>query len=252
MTPPDVSHALRMPGAGLVTRLKVYDTKSPDAQCGGTPHVHLLCTELYFVTAGSGAVEIIDSSGFRRVDLNPQSAFIFSPGTVHRLINPKGDLELFIVMQNSGLPERGDNIVTFKDEILADKNAYAEAMRVASFEDAYRRRDAGVEGFLELKAAFGKGRETGRAALKRFYKRAAAVTQPLRHEWQRVVENGPLREANNSLQQIDALEHGNTDYLNDAQNYLIEPGDYKTPGFCGALNRYFDPATLELEGVKEP
>ena len=39
---------LRMPGATLMTRLKVYDTVTPDSQRGGTPHVHLLCTEMYF------------------------------------------------------------------------------------------------------------------------------------------------------------------------------------------------------------
>ena len=238
-----------MPGATLVTRLKVYDTLGPDGQRGGTPHVHLLCTEMYFVTAGSGAVDIIDSSGFKRVALTPQAALIFSPGTVHRLINPNGDLELFIVMQNSGLPERGDNIVSFSDDVLSSAARYREAMRVKTFEDAYRRRDAGVEGFLALKKAFGTGLEPGRHALERFYRRAAERTETLRKAWQSVVERGPLREAQTSVQHIGALEHNNLAYLKNADHHLIEPGDFKTPGFCGALNRYFDPATLELEGV---
>ncbi|MEL7235933.1 MAG: cupin, partial [Chloroflexota bacterium] len=115
-----VLKTLRMPGATLTTRLKVYDSPGPDGQRGGTPHIHLMCTEMYFVTGGSGAVELIDTSGFSVVELVPQSALVFSPGTIHRLINPNGNLELFIIMQNSGLPERGDNVVSFPDELMQD------------------------------------------------------------------------------------------------------------------------------------
>lgn len=32
-------------------------------------------------------------------------------------------------------------------------------------------------------------------------------------------------------------------------NATAHPEAYDIPGFCGALDRYFDPATLELEGV---
>src|SRR5262249_53517259 len=57
---------LRMPGATLLTRLKVYNSVAPDGQSGGTPHCHLACSELYFVLQGMGAVDLIDSDGFRR------------------------------------------------------------------------------------------------------------------------------------------------------------------------------------------
>lgn len=240
---------LRMPGATLVTRLKVYDTLSPDGQFGGTPHVHLMCSEMYFVTAGSGAVEMIDWNGFHKLDLKPSSVLIFSPGTVHRLINPNKDLELFIVMQNSGLPERGDNVVSFKENILNNADAYQQAMKVSSFEEAYQRRDKGVEGFLDLKAAFEKGQEIGRKALSRFYEQATQRTTTLRSSWQSVINNGPLQEAEQSLAHIAMLEQGNSQYLEQAEHFLIEADSFKTPGFCGALNRYFDPATLELEGI---
>lgn len=240
-----------MPGATLVTRLKVYDTPSLDAQRGGTPHVHLLCSELYFVTAGSGAVEMIDWNGFSKLDLKPHAALLFSPGTVHRLVNPEGDLELFIVMQNSGLPERGDNVVSFKDKLLKNDEVYAEAMKVGSFEEAYERRDRGVEGFLELKAAFEKDLEMGRQILQAFYKRAAERTEILQQTWQGIVTKGPLYEAQHSLTQLERLRQGKLDYLQYAQRHSAEPGAYKTPGFCGALDRYFDPATLELEGHKQ-
>lgn len=241
--------ALRMPGATLVTRLKVYDTITPDGQFGGTPHMHLLCSEMYFVTTGSGFVEMIDWQGFSRVELKSSSVLVFSPGTIHRLINPNKDLELFIVMQNSGLPERGDNVVSFTDDILSTEESYKQAMTVKSFDDAYLRRDKGVEGFNALKASFEEGLDVGQNALRLFHERAAERTSELRSSWESVIATGPLKEAQISLNQVSQLATSQLDYLQQAQHFLIEAQAFKTPGFCGSLNRYFDPATLELEGI---
>lgn len=239
---------LTMPGATLMTRLKVYDTPTPDGQIGGTPHVHLVCTEMYVVMGGSGAVEIIDKDGFSRVALRPQDGLVFSPGTIHRLINPNRDLDILVIMQNSGLPERGDNVVTFSDAWLASDDAYAEAMRVESVEDAYQRRDRGVTGFLALKAAFERSPDEGRTALERFYERAQARTADRLEQWQGIVTDGALAAAQNSLAQIVQLSAGETGHLFDNQVAHIDSSGQPKPGFCGHLNRYFDPATLHLEG----
>ncbi len=237
-----------MPGGTLVTRLKVYDTVAPDGQRGGTPHVHFVCSEMYFVLSGSGAVELIDAQGFAKVELEPHTALIFSPGTIHRLLNPSGDLELLITMQNSGLPERGDNVVCFEHAILESDEAYTRAMTVSSFEDAYRRRDRGVTGFLELAAAFAQSREAGRRALDGFYRTANERTKKLQEGWGDIVRNGALAEAELSLAHLGALRAGDVRYLSGAKHFSISAGAYQTPGFCGTLNRYFDPATLELDG----
>ena len=240
---------LRMPGATLVTRLKVYDTPALDGQIGGTPHIHYLCTEMYFVLSGSGAVELIDGNGFSTVDLMPYTALIFSPGTIHRLINPNGDLELLVIMQNSGLPERGDNVVSFAEQWLCDDDHYAEAMHVTTLEDAYRRRDRGVEGFLQIKQAFERDRAFGQAALRRFYELGAARTAIRRAEWEQIIRQGAATEASRSVESLDSLKNGTVDFLFSAQHYTINAGDYNKLGFCGHLNRYFDPATLSLEGL---
>lgn len=240
--------SLRMPGATLTTRLKVYDTAGPDGQIGGTPHLHLCCTEMYFVTGGNGSVEIIDSTGFSIVELPLHAAYIFSPGTIHRLINPGKDLELFIVMQNSGLPERGDNVVTFNGEIMQSQDKYAAAMKVHAVEDGYRRRDQGVAGFLELKKAFEQSGQEGLAALHRFHGLAAKRTASRQAEWRSVVTGGALAEAQRSLAMLDALAQEETGYLNGTQQHLVLPKAYSAVGFCGRLDRYFDPATLALEG----
>lgn len=236
---------LRMPGGTLVTRLKVYDTFAPDGQRGGTPHVHLLCSELYYVLSGSGAVEVLDRDGFSRFELRPDDVFLFSPGTIHRLINPNGDLNLLVTMANSGLPERGDNIVTFAEDIMQNAARFADAMSASSVEKAAARRDRGVDGFLQLKAAFDQSDETGQKALSHFYEVAAALTAPHHAEWTRIIEQGALSEAHDSLKHAAALRMDNTSYLWESRHALITAGENTKPGFCGNLNRYFDPATLE-------
>jgi mannose-6-phosphate isomerase-like protein (cupin superfamily) len=241
-----IPRKLRMPGATLATRLKVYDTPGPDGQTGGTPHMHLLCSEMYFVIGGSGAVEIIDARGFSIVELALHDVYVFSPGTLHRLINPRRDLELLIVMQNSGLPERGDAIVTMREEVMRSAESYAAAMRAQTFDDAWRRRDEGVRGFLEIKAEIERSPQAGREALLNFYKLAAQRTAARRAEWLRVVRDGPLAEAEHSLGAIEALNAGSIDFLLDSAQYFEKSVPYSAIGFCGHLQRYADPATLLL------
>jgi hypothetical protein len=121
-------------------------------------------------------------------------------------------------------------------------------MRVQSLDDGYRRRDRGVTGFLELKKAFKQGDNEGRAALAAFYDLAAKRTTPRHDEWRKTVTEGALAEANHSLHILDELARGKSDYLQATQQHLVLPQAFKTVGFCGHLNRYFDPATLSLEG----
>lgn len=242
--------SLQMPGATLMTRLKVYDTPTPDGQIGGTPHVHLVCTEMYVVLAGRGAVEIIDKDGFSRVELKQHDALLFSAGTIHRLINPNRDLEILVIMQNSGLPERGDNVVTFTEEHLSNDDAYAEAMQVNTIEEAYQRRNRGVEGFLELKAAFEESQAAGQTKLKQFYEHAKARTAHRLQQWHDIVHEGALDTAEQSLTQIEQLQQGNTTYLSSNDYALIRSNDDPKLGFCGHLNRYFDPKNLLPEGQR--
>lgn len=239
-----------MPGATLLTRLRVYDSKAPDGQMSGTPHFHLVCSELYFTLHGGGAVEIIDADGFQSIPLPKHSAFLFSPGTLHRLVNTTSDMEVLLVMENSGLPERGDTIATFSNDVLANDLSYHAAMQAASLQDAYRRRDEAVIGFLAVKEAFAKSKECGRAALETMYGHARARTAGRHKEWYEVVTHGSFDEAQSALLDIVKLQNGKTEQLFDAGHYFMPAVEKNTVGFCGTLNRYFDPATLLPEGVK--
>jgi hypothetical protein len=137
------------------------------------------CTEAYAVLAGRGAVQTLGPEGFREIPLEAGAFVWFTPGTIHRLVNADGLLEILVVMQNAGLPEAGDMVITFAPEVLDDPVAYADAHTLpageqtttGSGEAARRRRAAAVDGFLRLRAAVEReGREaTGRQlqALKR-------------------------------------------------------------------------------------
>ncbi|WP_330466884.1 cupin domain-containing protein [Micromonospora zamorensis] len=227
-----------LPGGVGVSRLRVYDTVAPDGLVGGTPHVHLCCTEGYVVTDGEGAVQTLTSSGFRETALRPGTVVWFEPGTVHRLVNT-GRLSIVVLMQNSGLPEAGDAVLTFPPDVLADPGAYAAAVALpdggapgADVRAAYRRRDLAVTGFQALRSG-------GPAALAAFHAAAVALRQPLLAGWRQRWEAGAGRAAASTGSQLDALERGDPRHLAEAGVYAVdEPVERGRLGMCGLLDTY--------------
>ncbi|MFC7757364.1 hypothetical protein ACFQY4_04270 [Catellatospora bangladeshensis] len=106
---------------------------------------------------------------------------------MHRLVTD-GDLELLVVMQNAGLPEAGDAVLTFPPEVLADPAAYAAAASLAPPAEieagpqsgadldlaARRRRDLALEGYLRLREDV---LARGPAALAPLHQAAAALVR---------------------------------------------------------------------------
>ncbi|HET6186612.1 MAG TPA: cupin domain-containing protein, partial [Trebonia sp.] len=88
-------------------------------------------TEGYVVASGAGRLQTLGERGYAETPLRPGDCLWFTPGTIHRLVN-EGNLRLFVVMQNAGLPEHGDAVLTFPPEILADPGAYARAATLPS------------------------------------------------------------------------------------------------------------------------
>jgi mannose-6-phosphate isomerase-like protein (cupin superfamily) len=233
-----------LPGAVGVTHLKVYDTQAPDGLVGGSPHLHFACTEAYMVLAGRGAVQTLGGGGFKEVLLEPGRLVWFTPGLIHRLINLDGQLEILVVMQNAGLPEAGDFVLTFPSEVLADQQAYLNMASLApsghvytsSEEAARRRRDLAVEGFAVLRERF-EGQ--GVAALEEFYRAAVKLVQPKLDAWGVVWEAGPLAVSRQTGAQLDALRHGRVEHLLEGAIYgLSSPGEQRRLGVCGTLGVY--------------
>ena len=233
-----------LPGAVGVTHLKVYDSQAPDGLVGGSPHLHFACTEAYLVLAGRGAVQTLAAGGFAELPLEPGRLLWFTPGLIHRLINLDGHLEILVLMQNAGLPEAGDFVLTFPPELLADQRAYFDAASLApsgavytsSHEAARRRRDLAVDGFVALRRRF---EQRGAAALEQFYSTALKLVQPKLDAWRQVWERGPLVAARQTGEQLDALGQGRIDHLLDGAIYeLPAPGEQRRLGVCGTLGVY--------------
>lgn len=227
------------PGAIGVTHLRVYDTAAPDGLAGGTPHLHTLCTEAYLVVAGRGHVQTLTATGYEEVPLEPGAFVWFTPGTIHRLVND-GGLEIYVLMQNAGLPEAGDMVISLPPDVLADAARYADAATLPADERttagtgvaARARRDAAVTAFLELRAG-------GPAALTDFHAAAGRIVAPQLERFAAVWADGPARASAATGEQLAALAAGDPSHLAAASVHRLDaPGDERRMGCCGTLGTY--------------
>lgn len=229
------------PGAVGISDLSVYPWPTVDGCRGGSPHVHLTCAECYVVTSGSGWLETLTADGgAARTELGPGDVAWFEPGTIHRAVEGEG-LRILVIMQNGGLPEAGDAVMTFPPEHLADPESYAAAASILDEEGrpspdrARARRDLAIEGYLALRSRMTQG---DAEALREFFARAAAIVAPRLAEWKAKVEADALAVAARTLRQIDQLAGGDTTYLADARvSRIASPGPL-TYGMCGTLTPY--------------
>jgi mannose-6-phosphate isomerase-like protein (cupin superfamily) len=231
-----------LPGGVGISRLRVYDWEGPDGLRGGSPHVHFACTEAYFVLSGTGGVQTLGPSGFTETPLRQGSLMWFSPGLVHRLIND-GDLEIIVLMQVATLPEAGDCILSFPDDVLRDRDAYREAaghvpgasVAAADDEAARRRRDLAVVGFNQLRDRMAT---EGTAALRRFHELAAHVARPLAPKWREAFDEGPAAAVRRTDELIAALEDGGVPPVDPVTLHELQPPDSEVRGVCGRLHTY--------------
>jgi len=239
-----------LPGSVGLTHLRVYDTDAPDGLRGGSPHLHFACTECYYVEKGRGLVQTLCAGGYREFALEPGVVVWFSPGVIHRLVNIDA-LEIFVVMQNSGLPEAGDFVLTMPADVMADANRYFEAASLAaggevyanSIEAAYCRRDMAVLGFAELRRQID---ERGLQALQIFYETALPLVQPKIGAWENIRQAGPLATAEATGQQLAALQSGDISHLLNGSVHSMPPAQERRLGMCGTLGTYLP------EGITSP
>lgn len=230
-----------LPGAVAVSHLTVYDWPAADGLRGGTPHLHLTCSEGYVVAGGAGSVQTLTATGFRQTPLAPGALVWFTPGTIHRLVNEDG-LRVVVLMQNSGLPEAGDAVLTLPPALLTGPDVYGTAVALppdgteAERERAARtRRDLAVEGFLALREAADAGDP---APLAAFHRAAAALVRPRVQEWRTRWERGAAMAAAATAAQLDALGRGEWDHLEGARVHGQRPVVRGRFGMCGRLDVY--------------
>lgn len=227
------------PGATGVTRLRVYDWPTADGLAGGSPHLHTASTEGYVVLGGRGAVQTLSGDGYASHELAEGDLVWFTPGTVHRLVN-KQDLEILVVMQNAGLPEAGDAVLTFPPEVLADPEAYARAATLPPWSAgeaavaaaARARRDLAIEGYLSL---VDRVRADGPDALRPLYDAAARLVAGRTAEWEARWRDGAVAQAAATRDHLAALAVGDGTHLRASvvrRRAAASPWRY---GMCGRL-----------------
>jgi hypothetical protein len=248
--------------------LDVYDWVAPDGLPGGSAHVHLASTEGYVVASGAGRLQTLGERGYAETALRPGDCLWFTPGTIHRLVN-EGDLRLFVVMQNAGLPEHGDAVLTFPPEILADPDAYARAATLPSGGQpvgggarggeaggsagagvlggdgtgesgvaaaARRRAGLAVEGYLALRE---RVLESGPGALHDFYAAALRLAGQRADDWRDRWQAGALATAELTGDHLDEIGAGVAGHLDAAGLWRIErPAEERSYGMCGRLTTY--------------
>lgn len=234
-----------LPGAVGLSHLSAYAWEAADGVCGGSPHLHLVCTEAYVVTGGRGAVQTLAPDGYREVPLEAGSVAWFTPGTVHRMVQG-GDLRITVLMQNSGLPEAGDAVFTFPPDVLADPERYAAAARLPAKEGpeaeaaARKRRDLAVEGYLPLREALRAG---DNGSYLEFQQAAARLVRDKVPTWRELWRAGALATAERTGAQLDALESGSPEYLAGSGSYDSRPSRTGGYGMCGRRDEYELPGT---------
>ncbi|MGE7387017.1 cupin domain-containing protein [Streptomyces sp. NPDC004126] len=236
-----MTSSLSLPAGIGMSRVHVYSSQAPDGQCGGTPHMHLACSELYVALEGRGAAEFLTPDGVRRVDLNPGDAVQFTPGTVHRLITgPEDSLRILVVMENGHVNEEGDVVFTFADSDLADPDRYARLAAADTPDEARARRDRAVRGYTELVEAWQASPALGLERLRAFHGRAVGLVRGRAVAWPRLIEEGPARMLAELTARARAVAAGDTGHLERATvTPLPAPRpESMVPRMCGTLWPY--------------
>jgi mannose-6-phosphate isomerase-like protein (cupin superfamily) len=236
-----------LPGAVGLTHLRVYDTVAPDGLAGGTPHLHTVCTEAYWVVRGRGRVQTISGDGFAETPLEPGGLVWFTPGTIHRLVNDSGDLEILVVMANRGLPEAGDMVVVQPPDVLADRQRFLAATTLpdgarttaGDRDPATARRDGAVVAFNAIRDALDAG---DRAPLDGFLARAVELVAGHHEAWRARWDAGPKAAADRTDAHLRAVAAGDPAHLRSASVHRLDPpGSERGLGCCGTLGTYVVP-----------
>jgi len=175
-------------------------------------------------------------------------------------LSPGADLDILVVMQNAGLPEAGDAVLTFPPEILADPAAYAhavtlppgsaDALACADLSDdtgsisdggpvgdaARARRDLAVAGYLELRSRVLK---EGPGALEPLYAAAATLVRERAERWRELWHDGALTQARRTGEQLADLATGHAGHLRAAAvHHGQQPPGPRAFGMCGRLQTW--------------
>jgi len=223
-------------GIGL-THLTVYEQRpAPDGLNSGSPHVHALTDEAYYVLSGTGRAELHDiEHGFRTVALKPGDYLQFPPCTLHRIVST-GGLVILAVIGNAGLAERGDARIYFGKAVDDDPHEYDRLWGLAKakgLEGALERRDAAVKAYLKLLDLWQTDRSAYFAELRRFTRVHLQAMQKIKPKLSEAVRNGPLAWTKLLEERLELLPQGKP----SPDAAICEQTDEIAYGMCGVLRQ---------------
>ena len=241
-SPRDSSSASSPPilgGVGL-TIVRVYaDKKAPDGRFSGSPHIHGLTDEAYFVLSGSGGVELHSlDEGFRTLEMSRGDYVQFPPNVLHRMLSD-GDLEVLALMGNGGLAERGDARIYFGPEIDADPEKYRELQTLPQrdgLDGAIRRRDLAVERYLDFVKLWDTDRDAWRAELSRFIDAHLDALEQSRDRFQQAIEQRSVATGSRGAHRLKLLPRTLSEEPRVGASLATTAGD-EALGMCGHLRQ---------------
>jgi mannose-6-phosphate isomerase-like protein (cupin superfamily) len=221
-------------GIGL-TELTVYDQRpAPDGSMSGSPHVHAVTDEGYYVLSGKGRVELHDlENGFRTVDLEPGRYVQFPPAVLHRLVSTD-HLVLLAVMGNAGLAERGDARIYFGKAVDEDPDEFDRLTGLAEakgLEGALDRRDAAVRAYMSLVELWRKDQPAYYMELARFIRVHLKTAAHQVSSFSRAVEAGTMAWGQRFRKRLENLPRA----CEEAGPVLHVPTGETILGMCGLL-----------------
>lgn len=221
-------------GIGL-THLTVYEQRpAPDGANSGSPHVHAITDEAYYVLSGTGRAELHDvQHGFRTVELKQGQYLQFPPCVLHRIVST-GGLVILAVMGNAGLAERGDARIYFGKSVDENPEEFARLTGLAKakgLDGALERRDAAVRAYGNLLKLWEADRPAYFDELRRFTGLHLTAMEQIKPRFADAVARGPLHWGGLSQRRIDALPNGEAE-----PEALFHNGEPKIAyGMCGIL-----------------
>lgn len=226
-------------GVGL-TIVRVYaDKKAPDGRYSGSPHIHGLTDEAYFVLSGSGGVELHSlEEGFRTLPLKRGDYVQFPPNVLHRMLSD-GDLEVLALMGNGGLAERGDARIYFGPEIDADPAKYRERQTLPQrdgLDGAIRRRDLAVERYLDFVQLWDTDHDAWRAELSRFIDAHLDTLEASRDRFREAIEQRSASASTRGTQRLKLLPHPLSEEPRVGASLADSAGE-EGLGMCGHLRQ---------------
>ena len=226
-------------GIGL-THLTVYEQKpAPDGANSGSPHVHAITDEAYYILSGTGRAELHNlQNGFQTIELKPGQYLQFPPCTLHRIVST-GGLTILAVMGNAGLAEQGDARIYFGKAVDDDPAEYARLVGLAKekgLEGALERRDAAVRAYQNLLKLWETDKPAYFAELRRFMDVHLKAVEQIKPKFTDAVASGPLQWGMLSQQRLESLPVGKS--VPEARFHDCSPKI--AYGMCGILRPVLD------------